>query len=446
MKSFRRIFGQASRSSEIPTAPFNFQPGLDMNLTKTQRETILTKIRAVVAQKYFDPSFDNAAWQTIVNKNRAAILDASSTPAFEAAIGKMLAELSRTSLGLLSDHTPITPRNAINASFSVQQVSGELRWVFQDVLPGGVAARAGARPGDLLLIAAGKSIYPTAQDSPEPLFEMHQNISIVVSRGAPPKEISLTLETPTPKYKDNPYSEPHALTVGSQAGDVAYLKVSLFPGKIGIDFANELDSIFRGRFQSADRLIIDLRGNPGGGIGGLTLMSYLTPDRVPIGYSKNRKMAQEQQDPASLPVFDKVPRSKLAIPGLAVKFMGKTSVFLYTEALGRRAHHGRTAILVNEHTTGAAEMVAQFAQENQLAILVGTKTPGRLVSRSASKLGFGYRLVVPVAAYVSAKGTQIEGKGITPDIPVPWSFQDARTSMDNQLNAAIEALRAAKPN
>jgi carboxyl-terminal processing protease len=417
-----------------------------MNLTKTQRETILTKIRAVVAQKYFDPSFDNAAWQTIVNKNRAAILDASSTPAFEAAIGKMLAELSRTSLGLLSDHTPITPRNAINASFSVQQVSGELRWVFQDVLPGGVAARAGARPGDLLLIAAGKSIYPTAQDSPEPLFEMHQNISIVVSRGTPPKEISLTLETPTPKYKDNPYSEPSALTVGSQAGDVAYLKVSLFPGKIGIDFANELDSIFRGRFQSADRLIIDLRGNPGGGIGGLTLMSYLTPDRVPIGYSKNRKMAQEQQDPASLPVFDKVPRSKLAIPGLAVKFMGKTSVFLYTEALGSRAHHGRTAILINEHTTGAAEMVAQFAQENQLAILVGTKTPGRLVSRSASKLGFGYRLVVPFAAYVSAKGTQIEGKGITPDIPVPWSFQDARTSIDNQLNAAIEALRAAKPN
>ena len=159
-----------------------------MNLTKTQRETILTKIQALVAEKYFDPAFDNTAWQAIVNKNRAAILDASSTPAFEAAIGKMLAELSRTSLGLLSDHTPITPRNAINASFSVQQVSGELRWVFQDVLPGGVAARADVRPGDLLLIAAGKSIYPTAQDSPEPLFEMHQNISIVVSRGTPPKE------------------------------------------------------------------------------------------------------------------------------------------------------------------------------------------------------------------------------------------------------------------
>ena len=76
-------------------------------------------------------------------------------------------------------------------------------------------------------------------------------------------------------------------------------------------------------------------------------------------------------------------------------------------------------ILVNEHTTEAAEMVARFAQENRLAVIVGSKTPGRLVSRSPSKLGFGYRLVVPVAAYVSAKGTQIEGNGIAPNIEVP---------------------------
>src|SRR5260370_26805677 len=232
--------------------------------------------------------------------------------------------------------------------------------------------------------------------------------------------------------------------VGSQAGDTAYLRVSLFPGKIGIDFANEVDSICRGRYATAERIIIDRRGNRGGGSGGLTLMSSLTPDRVPIGYSKNRKMALEQKDPLTLPVFDKVPRSKLAIPGLAVKFFGKTSVFLYTEALGRRSHHGRTAILVNEHTTGAAEMLAQFAQENGLATIVGAKTPGRLVSRTASKLGFGYRLIIPVAAYVSAKGTQIEGKGITPDIPVSWSFPDATAGKDNQIEAAIQALTAAR--
>ena len=89
-------------------------------------------------------------------------------------------------------------------------------------------------------------------------------------------------------------------------------------------------------------------------------------------------------------------------------------------------------------------MLAQFAQENGLATIVGAKTPGRLVSRTASKLGFGYRLIIPVAAYVSAKGTQIEGKGITPNIPVPWSFPDAVAGKDNQIEAAIQALASAK--
>jgi carboxyl-terminal processing protease len=43
-------------------------------------------------------------------------------------------------------------------------------------------------------------------------------------------------------------------------------------------------------------------------------------------------------------------------------------------------------------------MVAAFAQENGLASIVGTKTPGRLLSGSAFKAGFGYMVGLPVAA------------------------------------------------
>jgi C-terminal processing protease CtpA/Prc len=286
-------------------------------------------------------------------------------------------------------------------------------------------------------------VRPSLSDGAAPSFEMQQEFSVRISRGDPPEELNLALKTATPKYRDNPYSEPTALTAGTQTGNIAYLRVSLFPGAIGIDFANELDSVFAGRFKNADRLIIDMRGNPGGGIGGLTLMSYLTPDRRPIGYSKSREMARNEISPETLPVFDRVPRSKFALPGLAFKFLGKTSIFLYTEALGRREWHGRTAILVDEHTAGAAEMVAQFAQENRLATVVGMKTAGRLVTRRASKLGFGYRLVIPIAAYVSAKGNQIEGNGITPDISIPWSFEGASAGTDLQLTGALDALRVA---
>jgi carboxyl-terminal processing protease len=65
------------------------------------------------------------------------------------------------------------------------------------------------------------------------------------------------------------------------------------------------------------------------------------------------------------------------------------------------------------------------------------------ITHRASKLGFGYRLVIPIAAYVSAKGTQIEGNGISPDIPIPWSLEDVAAGIDRQLLGAVEALRAA---
>lgn len=409
-----------------------------MNLTKTQRTAILEKIQRLVSLKYFDPAFDQAAWNAIVQKHRGAIEDAGTPEAFEKAVNAMLTELTPRSLGLLSARTPINARNAINASFSIQNLDAGRYWVFQDVLPGGVAEKAGVKPGDVLLMAAGKALRPPAAAAAEPPFEMQDSIPITVSRNA--KEMSFTLATGTPEYKDNPYSKLTAVTASEKGNGVAYLKVSLFPGKIGIDFAKEIDALFHGRFAASSRLLIDLRGNPGGGIGGLALMSYLTPKRLPVGYSRNRRMARENTDPATLPVFDRVPRSKLAIPGLALRFLSKTSVFLYTQAEGKRAYHGNIAILVNEHTTGAAEMLAQFAQENNLATIVGSKTPGRLVSRTGEKLGFGYRLVIPVAAYFSAKGHQIEGQGITPDVPITWSYDDAVRGHDNQIDVAVQVL------
>ena len=44
-------------------------------------------------------------------------------------------------------------------------------------------------------------------------------------------------------------------------------------------------------------------------------------------------------------------------------------------------YQGRVVILVNEHTTGAAEMVALFAQEHKLATIAGMKTPGGSIAK-----------------------------------------------------------------
>ena len=62
----------------------------------------------------------------------------------------------------------------------------------------------------------------------------------------------------------------------------------MFPGTIGIDLAKDIDGGIAA-LDRCSRLIVDLRGNTGGGIGGLRLMSYFTPRKLEVGYSLTRK-------------------------------------------------------------------------------------------------------------------------------------------------------------
>jgi C-terminal processing protease CtpA/Prc len=213
-----------------------------MHLSKAQRSAILAKIEAAVSKKFYDPAFDEAAWQSIVARHRERIVNAESPESFEITIGSMLKEFSAKSLGLLSDRTPINPRNAINASFSVQPFADGARWVFQDVLPGGVAAKAGVRPGDILLTAAGKPMAPSSGEGVEPPFEIQDSIPVTIARGRPAKQISLSLIPGTPQYKENgsvakfAWTEKFGANGGWKRGlarqryQTARLQTSLLPG------------------------------------------------------------------------------------------------------------------------------------------------------------------------------------------------------------------------
>lgn len=406
-----------------------------MTLTRSDLEKMLGRTEQLVQNKFYDSTFHGRNWREIVARHQPVILGAGSNEAFESAVSLMFEELDSSGLGILGEHTKISPRSAINASFhKVDTLHEGTRWVFQDILPGGVAELAGVSPGDALVSAAGQEIVPPKR----PAFPMGESIPAVISRNGTRKETRLSLATPKPKYKDNPYAEPQSITATVTADSTATVKVSLFPGKIGIDFANRVRQLFSNELAHVQRLVVDLRGNPGGGVGGLQLMSYLTPDKRPIGYSLTRATAERGFDKDRLPRFSRIPSSKLEIPLLALKFLGKKSVVLQTEGLGSKPFHGKTVLLVNEHSAGAAEMVIQFAKENRLATIVGTKTPGRLVSRSAFKIGSGYRITIPIGAYVSWNGERIEGKGIEPDVAVDWSYGDALKGIDNQLNRAIQ--------
>jgi C-terminal processing protease CtpA/Prc len=187
------------------------------------------------------------------------------------------------------------------------------------------------------------------------------------------------------------------------------------------------------------RLIVDLRGNTGGGIGGLRLMSYLTPAKLPVGYSLTKCRADKGYDKEKLPRFGRIPSRKGALPLLVLRYaFVDNSIVVVTEGLGPQKFHGRVVMLVNQHTTSAGEMIAAFAKENNLATIVGTTTAGRLLSGSVFKVGHGYILGLPVAAYLTWQGLLLEGKGVSPHVVVELSSKALQQGRDPQMEKAIE--------
>ncbi len=87
-------------------------------------------------------------------------------------------------------------------------------------------------------------------------------------------------------------------------------------------------------------------------------------------------------------------------------------------------------------------MVAAFASEYKLATPVGTKTAGRLVATGAFKVGFGYRIALPVAKYYTWLGTDMERQGVQPDAFVGLHHDELWRGLDEQLDHATGLLRA----
>src|SRR6267143_501418 len=124
----------------------------------------------------------------------------------------------------------------------------------------------------------------------------------------------------------------------------------------------------------------------------------------------------------------------------AVRDLKDRSMVPLTEGLGPQPFHGRTVVLINEHSHSAAEMVASFAKENHLATLVGTRTAGEVLGGANFKLPGGYVLRMPVAGWYTWNGECIEGKGVEPDVPIENSPESLTADVDIQLQAGIEVV------
>ena len=76
---------------------------------------------------------------------------------------------------------------------------------------------------------------------------------------------------------------------------------------------------------------------------------------------------------------------------------------------------GPMVTLVNKGTASASEILAGSLQDNKRSILMGEQTYGKGLIQSLKSLGEESGIAITVASYLTPKGKNIQGQGMTPD-------------------------------
>lgn len=99
-------------------------------------------------------------------------------------------------------------------------------------------------------------------------------------------------------------------------------------------------------------------------------------------------------------------------------------------------------VLVDETSASASELVAGALQDLDVATIIGEPTLGKGTVQVWRQLSNGGGVRITIARWLTPKRKWIHGQGITPDIVVEWTPEEAATDdkPDPQLSAAIEYL------
>ncbi len=414
--------------------------------SSTEREEILGNIARIVKEKFINPNDLNQdlnTWAAELEDGKSQIVAAADEEVFVDRVRAHLRNLGASHTAFFHGSGRGVPApHAIHATLRAFDTKWGLRWVLQDVIEDGVAFRAGLQPGDIILTQDAQDLMPP--HAPEFSLGGRHLLSVVGRNGSGEKKVELSVPAKAAKGRP-PMIEPRSIAYKMLDGETGLLKVSSFPGASGRGFAVQLDAAVRSLVkEGCRRLILDLRGNVGGGLGSLRLMSYLTPARVPVGYSLTRAKLRKGFSKESLPTVSKIPGTRFHEILMAVRFgllQKDRSIALFTEGLGTQPFQGRVVILINEHTHSAAEMVAAFAQDNQLGAIGGTSSAGEVLGGANFRVGGEYRLRLPIAAWYTWSGRTIEGNGIAPSIHEEVELHSLRAGVDRQLESVHNYLQ-----
>jgi carboxyl-terminal processing protease len=265
------------------------------------------------------------------------------------------------------------------------------------VLPGGPAADARLRRGDVVLAVDQRVLKGV---------ELNQAVEHILGQAG----TSLTLEVMRAGKRADVTLVRRRIAIHAVAGrmlddqaKVAYIKLDSFTESS----VKELDELLMGLHnEGMESLILDLRGNPGG----LLTAAISISDRfLPTGTivsTKGRNPSDNSREEANYGQTWKVP----------------------------------LVILIDRNSASASEILAAAIQENGRGVIVGERSYGKGTVQTLFPLQTapaGLRLTT--AKFYSPEGREMSGAGVTPDLKV-----DATIGDDAATDAAIAAaLRVA---
>ncbi len=256
-------------------------------------------------------------------------------------------------------------------------------------LEGSPAERAGIRAGDVILEIDGRSTEGITLEEAVELLRGEEGTPVrlkVQHEDGTIEEITVVRE----RIEIEPVSY-RLLGEG-----IGYLKISTFNRKTAEEARLALEDLIE--HYRVQGLILDLRNNAGGLLEQALEVASQFVDEGPLLLIKDRFGSRyrysEGNDWPNLPL----------------------------------------AVLINQGTASAAEILAGAIQDHQMGVLVGRRSFGKGVIQTPFTLGDGSAVILTTAEYFTPNGRRVQTVGLLPDIPVE--------DPEEQLEAAREWVEA----
>ena len=258
---------------------------------------------------------------------------------------------------------------------------------------------AGLQVGDIIHKIDGEEVAGTDMDilvKTKIRGEEGTSFKMTVLRGDDRKEVELDLirrsievETVAGKMLDN---------------NIGYIAVSQFDAVTSEQFKSNIESL---QSQGMTKLIVDLRGNPGGLLDQVVdMLDYILPDGLVL-YTEDKYGKREE--------YYSDGSHELKIP---------------------------MVVLVNENSASASEVFTATFRDFEWGTVVGKTTFGKGIVQNVLPLGDGTAVKITTQHYYPPSGYDLHKVGIKPDLEVDLN-EGAKigTDSDNQLSAAIDILK-----